>query len=300
MGYDGRPLIYDEAEPSPSMKEVLLLARKATTGAVVKKFGQKTFQAKFCACFSAINPPVNKTADESRISFMHIKKNTSPTAMQQYDDLLALIDETITEDYPQRMIARTLENLDTLISNISTFQRAMRKTVGGARASQQIGTMLAGAYLLGRTDKVTLEEALEIAGKFEWSDHTTINEEGDPMRLVQHIAGSLIRNKNGTEISVGELILKARLLEEDADKTLRHYGIAVKDAHVYIASRSQNMARLLRDTEWHEKWARTLSDVRGAEKIRIMYFSPGIKTSATGLPIDLFMDDEPMPLEMGF
>lgn len=297
MAYDGRPLVYDEAEPSASMGEVILLARKATTGAVVKKFGQKSFKARFCACFSAINPPVNKTADESRISFMHIKKNRRPTAMQEFEDLIALIEETITDDFAERMIARTLENMENLIANIRTFQRAVRQTVRGARASQQIGTMLAGTYLLGSTSKISDEAALEIAKKFDWHDHTIIDQDGDPIRLVQHIVSALLRTRAGTEASVGELVMQARGADlgmaEMADKMLRNYGIAVKGDRVLIASRSQNLARILKDTEWHDKWSRTLSDVAGAEKISFAYFSTGVRTSAIGLPISMFIDEEP-------
>lgn len=296
MAYDGRPLVYDEAEPSPAMADVIGLARKASTGAVVGKFGQRAFKARFCACFSAINPPVNKTADESRISFMHLKKNRRETAMQEYDDLLTMIEETITEDYPERMIARTLENLDTLIANISMFKRAMRKTIGGARASEQIGTMLAGAYLLSAVGRVTEEEAISIARRFDWHDHTIIDQEGDPTRLVQHITSSLLKNRLGVETAVGELItqVSGQILSDAqaADKILRQYGILVKDQQVFIASRSQNLAKLLKNTEWQDKWSRTLSDVAGAEKARCVYFSPGIKTSAIGLPIELFTEAE--------
>lgn len=293
MGYNGRPLIYDEAEPSPSMAEVIALARKASTGSVVKKFGQKPFKARFCACFSAINPPVNKTADESRISFMHLKKNRRPTAMQEYDQLITMIEEVITQDFPERMIARTLENMDALITNIRIFQRAVRKTIGGARASQQIGTMLAGVYLLGSTKAIEEQQALDIVQRFNYGDHTIIDDVGDPIRLVQWISGSLVRNR-GYEESIGDLIVKAAGGQDDsADRLLRNYGIAVKIAtgRVSIASRCQNLARLLKETEWHEKWNRTLSDVPDAEKFKIEYFAPGIKTSGVSLPLEMFTDD---------
>lgn len=297
MAYDARPLVYDEAEPSPSMAEVLMLARKASTGAVVKKYGQRAFKARFCACFSAINPPVNKTADESRISFMHLKKNLRPTAMQEYEDLLVLIEEVIKPDFAERMIARTLQNMDTLISNIATFQKAMRRTIHGARASQQIGTMLAGVYLLGSTKAVSENEAIEIAAKFRWDEHTIVDQDSDPVRLVQWIVASLVKSRSGVEVSIGELVAQAKsydtIVSEPADKLLRYYGIALKGERVLIASRSQNLAKLLKDTEWHERWGRTLSDVAGAEKVKIAYFSAGVKTSATSLPLDMFISSEP-------
>lgn len=299
MGYNGRPLVYDEAEGSSSMPDVLMLARKATTGSVVKKFGQRPFKARFCACFSAINPPVNKTADESRISFMHLKKNRRSSAIQEFEDLKALIDEVISSDFPERLIARTLQNMNNLLANIRIFQKAVRQVTGGARASQQIGSMMAGVWMLGSTAVATDEQALEIVRRFNYADHTILEDIGDPMRLVQWITGSLVPVKNGLAESIGELILKVDI-ENDAaaDRVLRNYGIAVKSGGVSIASRSQNLARILRETEWADKWSRTLSDIEGAEKFKIEYFSTGIKTSGVRLPIALFTDrqsEEPAP-----
>lgn len=296
MGYDGRPLILDEGENSNAMLGVIELARKASTGSVVKKFGQRAFKARFAACFSAINPPVNKTADESRISFMVIKKNRKATAMQEYEDMLTAIDECITPDFSSRLLARTLANMDSLQKNITIFQKAFRRVTGGARASQQIGTMLAGLYLLSRTDIITAQAAEEWVKSYQWNDHTIIDQESDPIRLVQHIAGCLIRKSNGSEEAVGDLInIAMKESDKNADNLLRKYGIAVKDERVYIANRSQNLERLLKNTEWGMKWGRTLGEVEGATKERIVYFSAGIRTSAVSLPMSLFNTDD-MPL----
>ena len=295
MGYDARPLVYDEAEPSPSMVEVIGLARKATTGAVVKKHGQRPFKARFCACFSAINPPVNKTADESRISFMHLKKNLRPNAIEEYNNLLRQIEELITDDFSQRLIARTLENMNYLIANIRIFQSEVRNNIKGARASQQIGTMLAGVYMLGRTDVISEEAAAEIVRRFNYSEHTIIDEAGDPVRLLQWIAASLVRTRTGADISIGELITMVRVGDENQimhDKLLRSYGIVVDSDRIKIASTGQNLSRLLKDTDWHAKWNRTLSDIPGAQKHKIVYFSPGFKTSAVSVPISYFYESE--------
>lgn len=292
MGYDARPLVFDEAEPSGNMSDVIELARLASTGGIVSKFGQPVFNARFCACFSAINPSISKTSDESRITFMVLKKNRSANSMQEYDSLLSLIEETITDDYSQRMVARTLDNMQTLIANIRIFQRAARKTIGGARAAEQIGTMLAGLYLLGRTDRITEQKAEEFIKAHNWSEHTTIDQEGDPIKLVQHIASSLVRMNSGAEISIGDLI---GMIWNDrdamAEKVLKNYGIVVRDRRVYIASTSQNLARLLKETDWRVKWSRTLSDVDGAIKEKSIYFSRGVKTSAVSLPVEIFTDE---------
>lgn len=301
MDYDARPLIFDEAEPSLSMEAVIGLARKASTGATVKKFGQKPFKARFCTCFGAINPPVNKTADESRISFLVIKKNRRPNAPQEYQNLLKMIDETITPEYSSKLLTRVLTNINTLMSNIQVFTKAARYVIGSPRAAQQIGTMLAGLYLLSKTDLVTYEAAEEWLKNYDWSDHTIIGQDTDPIRLAQHIATSLIRvtlNGQIKEMSIADLIAGAHVAHGGPeDRLLRPYGIAVKDGFVDIANRSQNFQKLLKDTDWETKWSRTLSDIQGAQKMKSVYFARGLKTSAVRLPIGMFLGDEPEDMQ---
>lgn len=303
MGYDARPIVYDEAEKSQNMENVILLSRKASTGAVVGKYGQKMVQARYCFCFSAINPPVNKTADESRMSFMTIKKNRRPTAMQEYDALLEMIDKTITADFGSRLQTRTLENMATLFENIKTFERAARKVIKGARASELIGAMLAGLYLLSKTDVVTLEFAEEWIRQHDWSNHTIIEEETDPQRLVQFLSSCLLRyaaqGMNTKEISIGDLIDMVDKKKDDvADKLLRYNGIAVKDGRVHFANRAQGLDTLLKNTDWL-KPTRMLHNLEGAEGFKIFYFASGVKTSGVSLPIKYFtgeIEQEALPL----
>lgn len=298
MEYDARPLVYDEAEKSLQMPAVLELARKASSGGMVKKFGQGMMKVRFCACFSAINPPVTKTADESRISFMTIKKNRRSTATEEYNRLLEMIETTITPDYSNRLIARTLENLDTLFLNIATFQKAARRVIKGARASEVIGTMLAGLYLLNCTEVVTLENAEAWIKERDWTSHTIIEDDTDPVRLLQYLSGCLLRlqasSGNAKEHSIGDLIVMAQT-EADADKLLRYNGIAVKGARVYFANRSASIEKMLKDTDWSSKPTRMLANIEGAENFKSLRFSTGVSTSGVSLPIKIFTEKEPEP-----
>lgn len=297
MGYNARPLVFDEAEPSLTMESVFDLARLASSGGVVTKSGKDPFVARFCACFSAINPPVKKTADESRISFMVIKKNRKSTAQDDYEKLLHAIDETITPGFAERLLARTLMNMDTLIANIRIFKTAFRKVTRQARSSDQIGPLLAGLYMLGRTNRISEEDAVAWISRWDWADHSMIHQVGDPLKLVQYIAESLVRPSTGTsEFSIGDMIEKVYIeRDSQAERVLGYYGIKVKNARVFIASSSHNLAKILRDTEWNIKWSRTLSDVPGAQKEKSEYFSRGVRTSAVSLPIELFMTREEEP-----
>lgn len=295
IGYGSRPVIFDEAEKCESIQDVLGLARLSSTGGVVGKFGQKLFKALSCFCFSAINSPVKTASDESRISFMVIKKNRRPTALQEYDALITKIENNITPHFSDRLIKRTLDNMDTLLKNIATFQRAARMTIHGARASQMLGAMLGGLYLLGSTDLVTLEFAQEWIKKHDWSSHTAIENESDPVRLLQYISGCLLKY-NTKDISIGDMIMLVHKdRDSQADRLLRYHGIAVKDGKVNFASTAPHLEKMLRETDWNVKWTRMLDNLPGAEKIKNFYFSVAKKTSGVSIPISYFIEDVAQP-----
>jgi len=298
MGYNARPVVYDEAEKSVHMTAVIELARKSSVGGNIKKFGQGMTQARSCFCFSAINPPVKNVADESRISFMTIKKNRRPTAMEEYNDLLDNIERVITPEFSGRLMARTLDNMDSLFENIKIFQRAARRVVKSARAAEMIGNMLAGVYLLSRTDVIKEELAQKWIEQHDWTRHTIIDQETDPVRLLQYMSSSTLRLQTqgaAREYSVGDLIRMVHTQQgywEEANKLLRYNGIAVKGGRVYIASRSAHLEKMLRDTDWSIKWTPMLSNLEGSEQFATFYFSVGFKTSGVSLPISLFAWEE--------
>ena len=292
MGYDARPIVYDEAEKSPSMADVIGLSRKSSTGAIVGKFGQRVIRARFCFCFSGINPPVNKTADESRISFMVIKKNRRPTAIEEYNKLLEMIEDCITEDFSNRLITRTLNNMETLFANIQTFERAARRVIKGARAAQVIGAMLGGLWLLHSTELVDADFAEEWIAKHDWTDHTIIDDDTDPIRLLHYIANCIVKIPSATgskEMSIGDAIVLADEKDIHAIKYLGYHGVRVKDKRVYFASRSENFDKLLSSTDWGAtKWTRMLSNLPDAEHHKTVYFNGSLKTSAMSIPLSMF------------
>lgn len=294
MGHDSRPIVFDEAELSTSMLSVIELARKSSTGSTVKKYGQRPFNARSCFCFSAINPPINKMADETRISFMVIKRNRKPNAIEDYETLLERIEKLITPDFAERLLTRTVLNWATLFKNIATFQKAARIILGSPRAASQIGVMIAGLYSLGRSNVISLDDAKAWMKKHDWSEHTAIKQDADPVRLIQHISSYLISWSFGgqrRDISLGELIQLA-LVDKiiEAEKTLRNYGIIAKIDGVTFANRNQNLSKALRGTDWEIKWSRTLLDIQGATKRQGVYFSFGVKSDAVMLPASLFVD----------
>ncbi|MEB3212945.1 MAG: toprim domain-containing protein [Leptolyngbyaceae bacterium] len=306
MGYDGRPIIYDEAESETqsqrtTMEGVLALARKASSGAIVAKYGQRPFKAQFCACFSAINPGVTAFADESRISMLVLKKNRKRTAQQDYDNLLNIIADTITPEFQAGLLARTVENMPTLLKNIEVFRRAVRTVLNAARVADQLAPMLAGLYLLGSDKVIDAEAAEKWVAEQDWTMNTAVAHEPDHNRLLRHIATSIVRagtkRESQSDYTVGELIEAMvkpidGISKDFADRTLRMYSIAYKDGYVDIGYRNHNLGRLLKGTQWEISWHRALSDVEGSEKRNLTYFAAGDKQRSIRIPVHTFLSDE--------
>lgn len=306
MGYDGRPIIYDEAESETqsqrsTMEGVLALARKASSGAVVAKYGQKPFKAQFCMCFSAINPGVTAFADESRISMLVLRKNRKPTAQAEYDHLLNQIAETITPEFQARLLARTVANMPTLLKNIEVFRRAVRTVLNAARIADQLAPMLAGLYLLCSDNVITAEAAEKWVAEQDWTMNTAVSSEPDHVRLMRHIATSIVRagtkREGQSDYTIGELISAMvrpvdGINQEFADRTLRMYSIAVKDGFIDIGYRNHNLSRVLKNTQWEISWHRTLSDIKGAEQKSYVYFASGDKQRAIRIPVSTFLGDD--------
>jgi putative DNA primase/helicase len=295
IGYSGRPVIFDEAEPSPTMDKVIDLARVASSGGKVSKYGQKPFKAQFVACFSSINPPVEKYSDKSRISMLVLKRNRRQDAEAHYNRLLDAIDDTLSVEYQRGLLTRTLDNLDVLLANITTFRKAARQVLNAGREADQIAPMIAGLYLLHTTAQVTLEKAIEFVQAQDWSLHTSIKEISDPEKLLQYISTSMIRwGRTGRDIMVGELIQKWAQNgdgeKDDAYAELVRYGIKPSGDKVYFANQNQNMRKLLRDTDWSQGWGRNLRDLEDAVVEGVVHFTPNNKPRAVSVPLSRFTE----------
>lgn len=305
MGYNARPVIFDEAEGKgaaiTSMDAVLSLARLASSGGTVMKFGQREFKAQSPFCFSAINPPIKNSADESRISRMVIKKNKRGDAQEHYKRLCGLIEDNLTPEFAQNLMSYTIRNIKTVMRNIDILHDILRATLKEPRAAQQISHMLAGWCLFGNNDILTEDEAREIVSMHDWSDHTAAKEESDPEKLLHYISLSIVRVNLGAsgskDVTLGDLI-SASIGKNDsigqklACDVLKNYSIKTNEKSVFIGNKNHNLSKLLKDTDWTISWARTLSDLEGTEKVSLQHFSSGDRQRCTKIPLKYFVDSE--------
>lgn len=314
LGVSGRPYILDEAESETKaqrieMEKIISLARRASSGGMVEN-ANATFQVRSCFCFAGINPRVEHVADRSRITQLELMVADGPDRRQNYVALMKEIHATITDTYARRLLARTMENIDTLLHNIEIFSVAAAEIFeNNKRAGDQIGPMLAGAYLLTSTKKADPDMARDWIAKQDWQWHTSINEESDSYKLVTHIMTQRVRYDSlgvSRESAIGDLVALAADKHDGnsdgADHALRTYGLRVHGDELLVSNSSPNLRKILADTPYIP-WGRTLGDYPKANNHdnKPVYFMAGMTSKATALPLDLVLgktteiEDEELP-----
>ena len=292
-----RPFMMDEAEAESGnrrsqMQLIFEYFRNASSGAVVEN-AYSTYVARSAACFGAINPRIEQGADADRWSMLELIPNESDDRDDQYKSLLTDIGEVITRDFPNRLLVRTVANLDVLLHNIGVFVDVFSKKLGSKRAGDQIGTLIAGSHSLvsnRRVDYAFVEKW--VAGQ-DWEFGELTGGGSDAEALVGYIMSARIRYDHdgmGRESSIGNLVSVAAGYEGDktdsAIKGLASYGIKIEGDRLVISNSSPRIKEILRDTPWGV-WKRTLGDFVGADNCenRTVYFGPGVKTKATSVPL---------------
>lgn len=301
LGVSGRPFIMDEAESESKrtqseMANIFFLARRASSGGKVIN-AYSDFCVRSCFCFAAINPRIEQGADKDRITTLELVVDKSADREANYARLLAAISECMVDGFAQRLMARTVANIKALFHNIGVFGTVAAEILGDKRSGDQVGPMIAGAYSLVSTGKVTVEFAREWMAKQEWDWHSADNDMTDAERLVTHIMTSRVRydhDGRSYESSIGDMVSHAAnkdvIGHDAADKGLRGYGIRVIDDRVLIANNSPQLKRMLDDTPW-AVWRGTLSNYPGADNYgnKPVYFGSGFECKVVSLPLDKVM-----------
>ena len=311
MGQDALPIIFDEAEgetrdAKKRIQSVVELARIASSGGDISKGSAdgtgQSYSMRSMYCFASINVSISHFADENRITKLVLRKDDKPDADDYYANLHQQALDTFTEEYSAKMLSRAVENMDTILVNAEVFVRAASKVLKSARTASQLGHLLAGAYFCRHTTKISYAAAEKWIKDQDWSDHGVVDKK-DEGRLLDLIATYRVRmtTQDGPrEATIGELILiidngwddnDCGVKKAIAEKELRRFGIKVEIGYVYIANRCDPLrSKVLKDTQWADGWYRVLKDLPDADTTPAIYFSAGINSRATKVPVALFKE----------
>jgi putative DNA primase/helicase len=309
LGSDALPVIFDEAEregpkAANMMQEVMQLVRQSSSegGGVIGKGGQSgkptSYRIRSMFCFQAINVAMANRADETRITVLSLR-GTSNERDISFDDLAACVAERITKAACERIISRTISLIPVIRHNAQVFAAAIEKAMGSRRIGDQTGTLLAGAYSLHSSRRISAVDAAKYIA--ERLDQAARDEpDRDEVRLLNRLLEHKIR-VGQIETPVGTLISLAfsegtetQVLRDEATRELGNVGIKALVIGgimgIAVASSHSQMAKILAGTPWADAWARSLARLdnsRSGRDFDPVRFGPNIKSRAVWVPIPL-------------
>jgi putative DNA primase/helicase len=313
LGSDALPVVFDEAESEDRASQlrfdkVLELARGASTetGAGVVKGtaagGSVTYLIRSCFLFASIGVAAVKKADVSRVTVLPLRKNTGPSAAADFDRIKALWKETAaSETYCERIRSRSLRFAKVLRTNCETFSTVAVEFTGDKRSADQIGTLLAGAFMLTSTREITREAAREWMANQDWTGFQAEDIDNDENQCLAHLFAANIRYEvHGKAVtrSVSETIESINAIPSHAADDELHrraelkaamvrHGMRLTEGRLYVANKHQQLERIFADTPWAgAKWRQQLSRIPGHEKHDVMTFGQYVRQRAVSLPME--------------
>ncbi len=309
LKHDALPIVFDEAEgedrkSQERMQDVLSLMRAASAfdGGIMAKGSAgglaKTYRIRSCFAFASIAIQIVQQSDRTRVSVLGLKKADDSIKSERWNELQAAYHETITDEFCQRMRARTISLLPTLLKNAITFSNAAAAVLGEQRTGDQIGTLLAGAYSLTSSKEISYEEAIKWIQERDWSEEKANEATRDELSLISHLMDQLVSVETGVigvaKMNLGELVQIAvgwkssSICSNDtAEIILNRIGVKADKDYLFVSNSSNEIKKMLSGTPWARNHNKILMRLDNAEAIDSTRFSSGVRTRAVKIPLDV-------------
>lgn len=307
---DCLPVVMDEAEHEDAashgrLQSVLTLARQASSdddAKIVK--GTPTgnalnYQIRSPFCLSSINSNLVQIADKGR--FTNIELSGAKLSGEDYDQWRAKIDLLLCPEYVQAFYSRIFSMVPTITANAKQLAKAIERKTGDRRLGDQYGALLAGYLSLSNSELFTEEDAkLEIDDLDFETEKEKAQGINDQHRLLNRIMQHVLRvphEKTYEEITIGEICERVHTSAKgfkELEKILANTGIKITGEFIAIANDNNNLAEILKNTQWPQNWAQTLSRLPFSQPSKsAVYFSPGCKCRGIWLEIgSVILEDD--------
>lgn len=317
LGHDALPVLFDEAESedrrsNDRVQSVLGLMRisSADDGGILAKgtaggLGSRTYRIRSCFAFASIGLQVAQQSDRTRVTILSLKNlpKEDPVRQDRWKNLVNLYNDTINKEYAERLQARTIKLLPVITENIRTFSNAVAAELGEQRVGDQLGALLAGAYSLKRTDKISYEDAIRWIREKNWDEEKSLDQTKDEYNLLSCVIEHNVTVETITakyERSIGELIQIASVRKRDdlilpelANDKLKRCGIKIDDTMLYIhvSNSHKYLLNMLQNTAWAKNHNKILRRIEGSKDVVSARFS-GNPTRAVAIPVSLLFPDD--------
>jgi putative DNA primase/helicase len=167
-----------------------------------------------------------------------------------------------------------MDLLPTIQKNIEVFTTVASKIFGSARAGDQYGTLLAGAWSMFSGEVAPPDQARIMIDSYNWDEHRDAADTDESDQALAVLMGSRIRAPHGLEFTVHELVCCASdvqligidLPRVDAATILQRYGMKVKDGFLLLSNASHELRTLMKDTNFAADWRGVLLRISGTDR----------------------------------
>ncbi|ATI15716.1 putative DNA primase/helicase [Bordetella phage vB_BbrM_PHB04] len=312
---DALPVLMDESESTEEsdakrIQSILALIRQASTESDAETLkgtadgSGMTFHIRSMFCLASIQVALKNKADIDRLSVLTLRSGRDgkgdPNEWKSLRDAIhALVEHDPT--VPRRLLRRAIDLLPTTLKNIDVFTEAGARVFGSQRDGDQYGTLLAGAWSLISSAVATQEQAEALIKEYDWSEHLEGADEDESARALSALMEGKIRI-NGIDITVYELVCEASNVSvpgldigsTKADSFLQRHGMRVKDGFLVLSNSSNELKRLVADTQYAADLRGMLLRVPGADRnINKPLKFNGVQSKCIRVPLDPILHDLP-------
>jgi putative DNA primase/helicase len=243
---DARIILCEEAEVNDEddarrMKNLLTMMRQASSSGGAKTYrgtvGGKaqTFCSQAPWCFVSIQTSATLQADRERLARVTLRSAKTGTATyeegKEAEEKLKQYMAEMPSDIHARLIGRALQLAPISREVVGMMIDAMGPHVQSRREADQLGTLMAGAWMLEHSEVPTHEQAREYVGAWRWDDINQGAQETDSDRVLDTLMNIRINADKGYQ-TVGSRLLSIRRGDGDTEKNsdvLAAYGLAWKE-----------------------------------------------------------------------
>lgn len=287
------------------LRQLLELARAASSDdgdPIIKadNGNPKHYHIRSCMQFISTTAIFDDKADSRRFTILTLKKAHQDDRVEIFEQIQSKALSTFTPEWCAGLRARNVQMIPTLLENIKAFTSGSAQLFGDQGIGDQLGALLAGAYLLTSNKIITPKQAYEWLSAQDWSEQSIFNTDTDQQRALNDILQSMITiNVNGTrhERSIHEVVINldrdenGKAVSDTIDidtcrQTLFRYGVKVSDGKLYIQNINKEMKKLLFHSEFCENWKDQLRRLPGATTEKSVRFGYNVSTGIC-IPIEI-------------
>lgn len=316
LGPDALAVTLDEAEADGEgaerrLRDMLALMRVASSDddADVLKggaHGQAVGYVMRSAFLSAaIRVPMTQRADETRISVLSLREPTDEDRRRFGDDTLEMMLDLLTPEYAARWRARVLGRVAQVAAAAEVFGAAVTEHLGSPRMGDQLGALLAGAWVLRRDDAPSREAARRWVQAQDWGRSAEVAEDRDELKLLAALLETQCQvsvDRTRYDASIGELVglASGRTYERAIDRAaaageLARHGMRVIGEALAVSNTHRGVARMLQGTAYGVGWRDLLRRLPGATASEDSLNFAGSKSRATLVPLGVLGLPDPPP-----